>query len=155
MSIQQRSANGISQRHRGSALVVALFLIVVVAALGVLAMQIGSNQQQTANLALLISRANAAAFSGLEYGARRAKSGGLVCGALPAINGFNVVVTGCNVNVMHSVGGTPYNSYIIISTATCATAAYGNPDFVQRQMTREVSEIPAATGGTWESGAHY
>lgn len=52
-----------------------------------LPMVIGSDQQQTANLALLISRADAAAFSGLEYGALRQELRAWFA-APPSINGL-------------------------------------------------------------------
>jgi MSHA biogenesis protein MshP len=145
-------AHRFNREQRGNALIAALFMIIVVASLGVFAMRIGSNQQQTANLSLLISRADAAAFSGLEYGARRARNGGQVCGALQAINGFNVIVSGCDTPVVHLVGGVPHNTYVLTSIATSATAGYGNPDYVRRQMTRVVSDIPAAVADRWESG---
>ena len=140
-------------RHRGSALIAALFMIIVVAALGVFAMRIGSNQQQTANLALLISRADAAAYSGLEYAARRTKSN-QPCGNVQLINGFSVSIT-CSPPVLHFVGAVQYRTFQLTSVAVSATSAYGNPDFVQRTMRRVVSEIPFPTG-TWEfSGAAY
>jgi MSHA biogenesis protein MshP len=144
------AAHRLNRDQRGNALIAALFMIIVVASLGVFAMRIGSNQQQTANLSLLISRADAAAFSGLEYGARRTRDG-LPCGALPLINGFNVAVT-CNLPVQHVVGGVLHNTYVLKSVATSATAAYGNPDYVSREMTRVVSDIPAAIADRWESG---
>jgi hypothetical protein len=133
------------RKQGGSALIVALFLIVVVAAFGVFALRIGVNQQQTANLGLLASRAAAAAFSGLEYGANRAFHN--QCAALTLlpvrIDDFTVTVV-CSGPTNHAIGPGTYQVYDLSSTAV--HGVYGTPDFVQRTRQRRVTNIPPGPG---------
>ena len=122
-------------RARGFSIVAALFLVVVVAALGAFAVRIATSQQQTVNLALLSARALAAAESGIEWGAFRALSGGscttttlnLTEGGL---NGFAVTVT-CT-STAHTEAGLPVTVYSINASARAGT--YGQPDFVSRRV---------------------
>ena len=119
----------------GFSLVAALFLIVVLAALGAFAVRIGLGQQQTVNLNLLGSRALAAANSGVEYGAYRALHGG-GCGSTTlalteaALNGFSVDVV-CAATSHAEAGGT-VSVYRVDATAYSGT--FGTPDFVSRHV---------------------
>ena len=123
-------------RHSGMALIAALFLIVVVATLGVFAVRIGAGQQQTVNLALLGSRALAAANSGIEWAMYQALTAGVACpsGTLTlnqgALNGFTVTVT-CSVTT-HTESGASISVYSIESFARAG--AYGTPDYVSRRV---------------------
>lgn len=124
----QRSARGFS-------LVAALFLVVVVAALGVFAVRVGMGQQQTVNLSLLGARALAAANSGIEYGAYQALNAATCANATLNLNeaglsGFTVSVT-CNATAHAESGGT-VNVYRFEALATYGT--YGQPDFVSRRV---------------------
>jgi hypothetical protein len=136
-----------SRKQSGSALMVALFLIIVVAAFGVFALRIGVNQQQTANLGLLTSRATAAALSGLEYGSNRAFNNQCVSNVtLPVrIDDFTVTVW-CSGPTNHTIGLATYQLYDLTSAAV--HGAYGAPDFVQRTRHRRVSNIPP---GVWSN----
>lgn len=119
----------------GVALVAAIFLIVVVAALGAFCMRIGMGQQHTVNLGLLGSRALAAANSGVEWGAYRALQGA-VCtnGTLnlteAALSGFTVAVT-CSMTT-HMDAGASVRIYTI--EAVARTGTYGTPDYVSRRV---------------------
>ena len=116
----------------------AVFLIVVLAALGTFAARVALTQQETVNLALLESQGLAAANSGLELGANQtlrmnqcpASTAFSPAGA--GLTGFSVVVT-CSA-VIHANGKT---SYALVSTA--ARGTYGQPDFVSRQVTRTLT----------------
>jgi hypothetical protein len=134
-----------SRKQGGSALIAALFLIIVVAAFGVFALRIGVNQQQTASLGLLASRGSAAAFSGLEYGANRALNNQCVAlTLLPVkIDDFTVTVV-CSGPTNHTIGLGTYQVYDLTSTAV--HGVYGTPDFVQRTRLRRVTNIPP---GAW------
>ena len=120
----------------GIALVAAIFLIVVVASLAAFAVRIGVGQQQTANLALLGSRALAAANGGIEWAMYQTLSAGVACpsGTLNltqgALNGFSVTVT-CTVTT-HTEAGASVNMYVIDSFARQGT--YGMPDYVSRRV---------------------
>lgn len=122
-------------RARGFSLVAALFLVVVVAALGVFAVRVGMAQQQTVNLALLGARALAAANSGIEYGAYRALTDSVCAPATlnmseAGLNGFTVNVT-CS-DTSHSESGGSVTVYRIEALATYGT--YGQPDYVSRRV---------------------
>ena len=119
--------------QRGMALIAAIFLIVVLAALGMFAIRISGAQQQTINLGLLGDRAVAAANSGIEYGAYYHSLSTTCVGASQgpfilkqsALAGFQVTVT--------CAGTGPYTL-----TATASSGAYGSPDYVWRSVTRIV-----------------
>jgi MSHA biogenesis protein MshP len=90
------------RRQRGMSLVVAIFLIVVIALLSAFAVSVGTASTISTNQQLSADRARAAARTGLEWGAYRARVLG-ICPAFPAtallvlnqvaLNGFRVTVT--------------------------------------------------------------
>jgi MSHA biogenesis protein MshP len=129
-------------QQSGIALVAALFLIVVVASLGAFAVRIGSSQQQTVNLALLGSRALAAANSGIEWAANQALGPTPSCASGDlnltegALNGFIVTVT-CSATV-HNEGGAPITIYVIDSFARAGV--YGTPDYVSRRVRARLTD---------------
>jgi len=136
--------------QRGAALISVIFLIVVVAILGTFAIRSGSDQQQMALLTTLEAKADAAAFSGLEYASNRLKNGAFACptvppagvpAPLPAISQSNGVTV--NLQCSRLAAGTG-NVYLI--TATARYSALGNVDFVRRIRTRRVSSLGA---GSW------
>ncbi len=124
--------------QRGFSLIAAIFLIVVLAALATFAVRIAVTQQETQNLSLLEMQAQAAAQSGLEYGANRALKYGqcqssvalTLAGA--GLKGYAVVVK-CTATP-HFAGK---NSYALSSTAS--RGVYGRADFVARQVSRTVT----------------
>jgi len=132
--------------QRGFSIVAALFLIVVVAALGAFAVRIGAGQQQTVNLALLGTRALAAANSGIEWGAYRAlKASSCVNATLnlteAALNGFTVNVTCSNATThVECPIAEPNCVYRIDATAIAGT--YGMPDYVSRHVYATFTSVP-------------
>jgi len=130
--------------ERGFSLVVAVFVILVLAALAAFAIRVGASQQYAASSDLLIARAQAAAASGIEYGANRA----LRAASCPAsvalaptavgLKGFTVTVT-CAVSA-HQIGLNVYQAYAL--SATAQRGNYGTPDFVSRTVTRSVTNAP-------------
>jgi MSHA biogenesis protein MshP len=133
------------RRQRGSALIAALFLIVVVAALGAFAMHLNAMQNQTATLQLLQARAAAAAHAGLEFWSQRVYSdpgNNLPCAAtnvpisgFPGFDGFTVTV-----DCIRIANGS---SFVYEVTATAVHGAFGDPSFVRRQATRRLTNIGA------------
>jgi MSHA biogenesis protein MshP len=120
---------------RGFALVPALFLIVVLAALGAFAVRIGTAQSHTATLALQATRALEAARAGIEWGAYNANVNGscskqTIALAEGALAGFTVTVT-CSATTQSTGSGT-ISAYVI--DALAATGSYGTPDFAQRHL---------------------
>ena len=138
-----------SSRERGSALIAALFLVVVLGALGAFAVKMGADQQHTASLQLMQNRALAAANAGLEYWAFRASpnpaiacpppAAPVVLVNIPSMNGFSVAVS-CD----RIASG---NEVVFEVTADATTGVYGSPDFVRRLLFRRMTNIAP---GTWQ-----
>ena len=118
---------------RGFALVPALFLLVVLGALALVAVRVGTGQQQAVTMGLMQTRALAAARAGIEWGAYRALNGSCVSSTSlnlteASLNGFSVLVT-CNATAFAN-GAATNNSYVINAAATFGT--YGQPAYVHR-----------------------
>jgi MSHA biogenesis protein MshP len=134
-------------RQAGFSLVAAIFLIVVLAALGAFAVQVALTQYQTATSELLQARAQAAAEAGIEYGAngalQRVPASCLATTTLNltggALAGFVVKVTCASTTHQIYSGATPtnYTAYALAATATKGT--YGAQDYVARTVTRNVT----------------
>jgi MSHA biogenesis protein MshP len=125
-------------RTGGFALVPALFLVVVLGALALVAVRVGNGQQHAVTMGLLQARALAAARAGVEWGAYRALAPApnvALCTASTtlnlseaALNGFTVVVS-CS-STAFANGAATSHSYTINATAT--TGTYGQPMYVRR-----------------------
>ena len=118
---------------RGFALIPALFVIVVLGALAVVAIRVGNGQQQTVIMSLQEARALAAARAGIEWGAYQSTGGGCAASTTltlteAALNAFTVVVT-CTA-VSFANGAAMSTSYAINSSATWGV--YGQPSYVRR-----------------------
>ena len=123
------------RQQSGFALIPALFLIVVLGALAVVAIRVGTGQQQTVTMSLQQARALSAAQTGIEWGAYQALVLGGRCVASTtltlteaALNGFTVIVT-CAA-VTFSTGAATNTSYVLNSAATAGL--YGQPGYVRR-----------------------
>jgi MSHA biogenesis protein MshP len=130
-----KPVRGASGRRRGFALIPALFLIVVLGSLAVVAIRLGTGQEHAVTMALQQARALAAARAGVEWGVYRALNGSCAAStnlALTeaALNGFAVVVN-CAATTFAN-GAATNSSYVISSTAT--TGAYGQPSYVHRAV---------------------
>ena len=130
-------------RQAGFSLVAAVFLIVVLAALGTFAVQVAMSQFRGENLQLLEARAQAAAEAGIEYGANVALGPG-TCRAntsLPSnqagLTGFVVKVACVRTSHQMGAGGASYYVYALTSSASYGT--YGSADYVVRKVTRNVT----------------
>lgn len=120
----------------GFSLVSAIFLLVVIAALGTFAVTLSTTQQQSAALDVLGSRAYQAARAGIEWGAYQVLVNNTcpnqTLAALPnTLSGFSVNVA-CTSYPAYNEAGTAINMYLLSSTASQGTA--GAPDYVERQM---------------------
>ncbi len=132
------------QRQRGFSLIVAIFLLVVVAALVVYVANIRVVQQTTLLYGVQGARAMQAARSGIEWGIYESIVGGSCAAStgftLPdaELDDFNVEVQ-CASSV-HTEGATPVTIYRL--TAIASTGAYGTLDYVQRRIQATVSIDP-------------
>lgn len=135
------------KRQRGFALVAAVFIIVVLALLGIMMVTIGGMQRATASAAVQGARAYHAARAGIEWGAFQAMPPTSSCVAsssfalsIPGLNGFNVTVQ-C-ASTPHRERSPPnYNVYVISSTATSGN--FGDADYVSRRIEVTVTDAPA------------
>lgn len=130
----------------GFSIIAAIFLIVVLAALGAFAVRIGAGQQQTVNLQLLSTRALAAANSGIDIGAFKALhdcncSNQTYAMTEAALAGFSVQVS-C-VGTKHSDAGRQVNVYQLESFAQLGT--YGTPDYVSRRVRATFTDADSPT----------
>ena len=129
-------------RQPGFALIPALFLIVVLGALAVVAIRVGTGQQQAVTMSLQQARALSAAQTGVEWGAYKALGGGCIlsgtCSCVAsttlilteaALKGFTVIVT-CAAVTFSTGSATPNHSYVLNSAATLGL--YGQPGYVRR-----------------------
>jgi MSHA biogenesis protein MshP len=126
-------------------MVIAIFLVVIIASLTAFAISIGTASRETANLQLQADRALAAAHAGSEWGAYRA----LRQGACPfgptvvnlgqsALRGFRVTVSCVAQN--HVEGATNYFVYDIDSFAQWSN--FGAANYASRRVTTRVSDAP-------------
>jgi MSHA biogenesis protein MshP len=136
----------------GFSLVAAIFLMVVLAALGAFAVQVAMTQYQSATSELLMARAQAAAEAGIEYGAnvalQRAVPSCLPTNTLNltrtagALAGFVVNVTCTATTHQIYTGATPTTYTVYTLSATASEGAYGAQDYVSRTVTRNVTNAP-------------
>ncbi len=128
-------------KQRGFSLVPALFLLVVLAALGAVAVRLSAIEHQTFVLALQSSRAYAAAQAGIEWSSYQALVNGS-CGnssvALTegGLSGFTVDTT-CSSST-HSEGALTTSVYVL--EAFAYSGVYGAPDYVSRRVRATVTD---------------
>ncbi len=129
--------------QRGFSLISAIFLLVVIAALGTFAVTLSTNQQQSTAQDVLGSRAYQAARAGVEWGAYQVLRNGnctaspQALAALPnTLANFTVTVT-CS-SVATTEGGAAVNIYQLTSIATLGTVATSN--YVERQMSVTIAQ---------------
>ena len=125
----------------GFSLVPALFLLVVLSALGIVAVRLAGVQQQTVVLAMQSSRAYAAARSGVDWSAYQALINGSCANSTLALTetglaGFTVD-TNCS-STTHNAGPNTVRVYVIDSFAWAGS--YGTPDYVSRRIRSTVTD---------------
>lgn len=123
---------------RGAALVSAIFLLVVLAALGAYMVTLSGVEHTTVDRALVSARAYFAARAGLEWGIHRTVSPplGVACPATstftPAGFGFDDVVVTVECNLTQYTPGTDTNVYVLTSTAR--NGSTGTQEYVERKL---------------------
>jgi len=122
------------KNQAGFTLVQAVFILVVLAFLGVAMMRLSGVQSSTSIFALQGARAYQAARSGLEWGAARASTGSDCNGTFNA-GSFSVAVS-CSFQPFTEGVAPAYPVYTFSSVATFGN--YGSPDFVQRRLESKV-----------------
>ncbi len=127
--------------QRGFSLVSAVFLLVVLAGLGVYAVRINTLQQQTVTAGLRAAQAFQAARTGVSWGAYRAlATGACASGTLNltegATAGFRVAVQ-CSES-SHVEGASTTRVYVLDVRAEAG--AYGGPDYVSRRLQTKITD---------------
>lgn len=128
--------------QRGVALVLAIFIITVLAALGAYIVGVSAIQHQTAALSLQQMRALNAARSGAQWGAHYAlthsacPSGTSFSPAASDLASFTVAVD-CS-NSVHVVGSDTIHVYVLHVNAHAG--GNGSPDAVRRTIQMVVSD---------------
>jgi MSHA biogenesis protein MshP len=130
-----------ARRTAGVALISAIFLIGVLAALGLAMVAISTGSQDTANKSLQAAKVYYGSRAGLEWGIQQAVAAGSCAGgsfslAEGGLNGVSVVVT-C---VQQSTHGAGNFVYYLTSRATIGTL--GGLDYAERRVEATVSNIP-------------
>lgn len=133
--------------QKGFSLVTAIFLLVILSAIGGFMVTIGGTQRTTTVAAIQGARAFQAAHSGIEWGISRILADTVTgCGTInPApnfmltaqgISGFDVTVS-CD-STTHSEAGVN-NVTIFTITSEARFGTYRSPDFVRRRITATIS----------------
>jgi len=130
-----------ARNQRGFALVAAVFLLVVLAGLGVYAVRIATMQQQTVSAGLRAAQAFQAARTGVSWGAYRSlAASACVSGTLNlaegATAGFRVTVQ-CAQST-HTEGAATVRVYVFDVRAEAGT--YGGPDYVSRRVQTKITD---------------
>jgi MSHA biogenesis protein MshP len=142
--------------QRGFSLVVAIFIIVVLALLGVAMVTIGTMERATAAAAAQGARAYHAARAGIEWGIFQTVAPAALGGplrdcplagapsgdfslAVTGLNGFDVSVS-CT-QTLHQEHGAPFRVVFITSVATYGS--FGSADYVSRTLQATVTDAAA------------
>jgi MSHA biogenesis protein MshP len=128
------------RRQGGFSLVSAVFLLVVLAALGAYAVRLATLQQQTVTAGLRAAQAFEAAKTGVAWGAYRALSSG-VCGS-STLNLTEGAAAGFRVSVQctqrtHTEGTATVDVFVFDVRAEAGV--YGGPDYVSRRLQTKVT----------------
>jgi MSHA biogenesis protein MshP len=138
-------------QNRGFSLVSAIFLLVVIAALGTFAVTLSTTQQQSAALDVMGARAYQAARAGIEWGAYQVISNpaGISCPvggasnavAMPAgstLAPFGSVDVSCWSYAPVSEASNTVTMYRLQSTATQGVVA--TPGYVEREISVTIAQ---------------
>lgn len=130
----------VPMKEAGFSLVSALFLLVVLAGLGVYAVRLNTLQQQTVTAGMRAAQALQAARTGVSWGAYRSLSANAcVSGTLNlsegAAAGFRVAVS-CTLRT-HTEGTATVNVFVLDVRAEAGV--YGGPDYVSRRVQSKVT----------------
>lgn len=128
------------QRQHGFSLVAAIFLLVILSAMGAFMIQINATQQTTSALSVLGSRAYLAARSGIDYAAHQALNGSCVNQTLNftegVLAGFSAELS-CS-DSSYTESGATVHVYSLQSQAS--SGSYGSPYFVSRTVEARFSD---------------
>lgn len=118
-------------RQRGFAAIAAIFLVVVLAALGGFMLSFSNTQQLTSAQDIQGSRAYWAARAGLEWGIASAST----CAASTSlsVDGFTVVVS-CSAQTYTEAAATPNVSILRFTSVARSAGAAGSVGYIERSV---------------------
>ena len=142
--------------QRGFALISALFLLLVLAAIGIYMVSISGTEHYTSLYALQSAKAYYAARSGIEWAAAQAVpvTGTGNCPTPTTITpggalaGFSVDVTCSDSNAAGytesqlNPGGPAYHVYVITATAYTTNIAFGSLGYASRRIRATITDAP-------------
>jgi MSHA biogenesis protein MshP len=142
--------------QRGFSLITAIFLLVVIAGLGAMAVTFFTAQQQSSALDVLGSRAYQASRAGIEWGAYQVLQNSMSCPPPLTNNPLTLVgnLSGFAVNINVACNAafeaaSAVTVFTLTSTATQGTA--GQSDYVERVMQATIASGVSST----DSGIVY
>ena len=128
--------SGKGRRERGFALVGAVFVLVVLAALGTVMVKVSGVQSRTGTLALQTAQAYQAARGALEWGIYRAVTTGTCDPSTSFVLDGHSVTVGCQSSTVSEGGG---NIEIFRLTVLAERGSFGVADYVSRSLQATVS----------------
>jgi MSHA biogenesis protein MshP len=147
--------SGFGRAERGFSLVSAIFILVVLAALGAAMVSFFSIQQQSTALDVQGARAYQAARAGIEWAAYQGIKNAAAFACATAGSSSDAIAftgdlasftttVGCS-SAAHDEGGNTVRVYSIVSTAKSGAA--GGADYVERVLAATISLCTAPGGG--------
>lgn len=147
-----RARAGAWRRQAGVGLVTAIFLLVVLAGLGVASVTLFTSQQASANLDLEGAKAYQAARAGIEWGlyeqlrhGRCAADSSFGFPVTSVLGSFRVTVSCTAIDELKNAEGKPVMRWRIGAVAcnqpvdgACGEQVPNNPDYVQRRLEVEI-----------------
>jgi len=146
-TLTKASISAIScRRQQGFSLVMALFILIVLASLGLYMVTISGTQQQSVNYTLLSARAYQAARSGIEWGIYQTINNG-DCSGFPrtidfsdnGLNGFQTVISCSLTN--HQEKSDSFNIYHLTAASETDTVSLGDLSYVSREIVITVTDV--------------
>ena len=126
-------------RQAGFTILSALFLLVVLVALGAYMVRLSTAQHLSTALTVNASRAYYAAYSGMEWAASRIRTL-TACPTVPtsfSVEGYTVELTACSKDTV-TEGGSSYGVYQVAIEAS--RGSFGSPDYVRRRLSALLSD---------------
>lgn len=128
---------------RGFTIIAAIFLLVVLAALGAFVLTVSSAQHMTSAQDLQGARAYQAARSGIEWGAYQVLRNSSCVANTPitlggTLTGINVAVVCTSAGWTYTEAGNTVTLYLI--TATASQGTLGSATYVERQMQATIAK---------------
>lgn len=148
--------NTVDKKNAGFSLVSAIFLLIIIAGLGLFAVTFSSIQQQTSVQDIIGSRAYQAAKAGIEWGAFQITQSSIAgtgfvtacqnASALPQPNlptgtqlSLFTVTLSCSAS-SHTEGGTLLWIYQLKSTAVVTGTSVGSLNYAERQLQVSIAQ---------------